>query len=104
MSTGSKIAQLRCERKWSQTNLAARVGTNMKSVKDWEDDVSLPTATNIKRLCAILNTTADYLLEIDDQPVVVLRGLSSSEVSRARAILQTFMDTSPSDEKKQNKA
>ena len=76
------------------------MGTNMKSAKDWEDDVSLPMASNIKKLCAILGTTADYLLEIDDQPVVVLRGLSPSEAIRARAILQTFMDTSPSDAKR----
>lgn len=56
MSTGSKIAQLRCERNWSQTNLASKMGTNVKSVKDWEDDVSLPTAPNIKKLCAVFGT------------------------------------------------
>lgn len=100
MSPGSKIAQLRCERNWSQTNLASKMGTNVKSVKDWEDDVSLPTAPNIKKLCAVFGTTADYLLEIDDQPVVVLRGLSPLEASRARAIVQTFIDTAPTPCKK----
>lgn len=96
MSTGSRIAQLRCERQWSQTHLAQNVGTNAKSVKDWENDVSKPSVTNIKKLCALFNTTADYLLELDDKPVLVLNGLSEEDEMRARALLQTFIDTSKS--------
>lgn len=34
MSTGTRIAQLRAERQWSQTALAQKVGINVKSVKD----------------------------------------------------------------------
>lgn len=96
VSTGSRIAQLRCERNWSQTNLAAKIGTNTKSVKDWEDDVSLPTAPNIKKLCAVLGTSADYLLEIEDHPVMTFYGLSPEEITRARSLMQVFIDTSPS--------
>lgn len=33
MSTGTRIAQLRAERQWSQTALAQKVGINVKSVK-----------------------------------------------------------------------
>ena len=38
MSTGSRIAQLRSRRQWSQTYFARKVGTNVNSVKDWEND------------------------------------------------------------------
>lgn len=51
MSTGTRIAQLRAERQWSQTALAQKVGINVKSVKDWESDVSIPAAASIKKLC-----------------------------------------------------
>lgn len=49
MSTGTRIAQLRAERQWSQTALAQKVGINVKSVKDWESDVSIPAAASIKK-------------------------------------------------------
>ena len=96
MSTGARIAQLRCARQWSQTYLAQKVGTNVKSVTDWENDVSNPSVCNVKKLCAIFNTTADFLLELDNKPVVVLNGLSAEDEVRARALLQTFIDTSKS--------
>ena len=62
MSTGTRIAQLRAERQWSQTALAQKVGINVKSVKDWESDVSIPAAASIKKLCFLFHTTSDYLL------------------------------------------
>lgn len=96
MSTGTRIAQLRINRQWSQTYLARKVGTNVKSVKDWENDVSLPTANNLKKLSALFITTSDYLLEIDATPVIKLDGLSAEEVMRIRAVVQTLIDTSTS--------
>ena len=59
MSTGTRIAQLRAERQWSQTALAQKVGINVKSVKDWESDVSIPAAASIKKLC-FLGTVKSY--------------------------------------------
>lgn len=94
MSSGSRIAQLRTERQWSQTHLARMVGTNVKTIKDWENDVSFPTAINLKKLCSLFATTADYLLEIDNTPVVVLNKLSEVDAKRARAIVQILIDSS----------
>ncbi len=102
MSTGTRIAQLRAERQWSQTALAQKVGINVKSVKDWESDVSIPAAASIKKLCFLFHTTSDYLLEIDDylleiddRPVVTLDRLSEREAIRARKLFQLFIDTAP---------
>lgn len=95
MSTGTRIAQLRAERQWSQTALAQKVGINVKSVKDWESDVSIPTAASIKKLFFLFHTTSDYLLEIDDRPVVTLDRLSEREAIRARKLFQLFIDTAP---------
>ena len=97
MSTGSRIAQMRTLRHWSQSYLARKVGTNMKSIKDWEGDVSLPTATNLKKLAFLFSTTTDYLLEIDTCPVIALRGLSDHDILRAQALFQTFVDTAEPD-------
>lgn len=37
LSTGERIAQLRTAQKWSQTHLARKVGTNVKTICDWEN-------------------------------------------------------------------
>ena len=95
MSTGTRIAQLRAERQWAQTALAQKVGINVKSVKDWESDVSIPAAASIKKLCFLFHTTSDYLLEIDDRPVVTLDRLPEREAIRARKLFQLFIDTAP---------
>ncbi len=95
-STGERIAQLRAAQKWSQTHLAHKVGTNVKNICDWENEVSSPSAQNIRKLCLLLATTADYLLCIDDIPSISLTGLSSDDVFRARALVQVLIDTSKS--------
>ena len=92
MSTGSRIAQLRSRHQWSQTYLARKVGTNVNSVKDWENDVSFPTVKNVKKLCTLFKVSADYLLEIDDAPTIILNDLPQDEVNRIQAVVQTMID------------
>ena len=95
MSTGARIAQLRISFQWSQSYLARKAGVNLKSVQDWENEVSLPSMATIKKLCNIFHTTSDYLLELDSRPVIVLDKLPAEEVERARKILQVLIDTTP---------
>lgn len=64
-------------------------------LKIWESDVSIPAAASIKKLCFLFHTTSDYLLEIDDRPVVTLDRLSEREAIRARKLFQLFIDTAP---------
>lgn len=90
---GERIEKLRCEHNWSVTQLARLVGTNVKSVREWEENISCPSAQNIKRLCSIFSVTADYLLCIDNTPTLRLDGLSSVDATRARKIIQVLLDT-----------
>lgn len=92
MSLGLRISKLRIERGWSQTQLARKMGTNTKSVKDWENDVSSPSVANVIKLCGIFHVTADSLLGIKNKSVVVLDSLSNKEQSTARAIIQVLFD------------
>lgn len=92
MSLGLRISKLRIERGWTQTQLARKVGTNTKSVKDWENDISLPSVPNVIKLCSIFHVTSDSLLGIKSKSVVVLDALSHKEQSTARAIIQVLFD------------
>ena len=92
-TTGERIERLRCEHNWSVTQLARLVGTNVKSVREWEDNISCPSAQNIRKLCSIFSVTADYLLCIDNAPTLRVDGLSLSDITRARKIIQVLRDT-----------
>lgn len=92
-TTGERIEKLRCEHNWSVTQLARLVGTNVKSVREWEENISCPSAQNIRKLCGIFSVTADYLLCIDNTPTLRLDGLSSLDITRARKLIQVLRDT-----------
>lgn len=93
-TTGDRIAQLRSERGWTISQLSRYVKTNVKSVREWEENISCPSAQNIVKLCKLFSTTSDYLLCIDDTPTVRLDGLSSNDITRARKLVQVLVDTS----------
>ena len=88
-----RISVLRNERKWTQTHLARQVGTNVKTIKDWENGVSLPSVHNIRKLCEIFSTTSDYLLGLENTPTIKLSGLPEDEVIRIRLVVQILIET-----------
>ncbi len=90
MTTGERIAKKRRERTWTQNDLAKLMGVNIKSVKDWESDVSLPAAKTLIKLCPLLNVSADYLLCLDHRETLFIDDLSANDRIRIKAILQTL--------------
>ena len=78
MSIGMRIAKLRTERHWTVTQLAQMIGTNTKSIKDWESDLSSPTIANV------LNVSADMLLA---DVIEVGYNVKSSEMTEEIAAL-----------------
>ena len=90
---GERITALRLDRHWTQTYLARQVGTNVKTIKDWENNVSLPTVPNIRKLCELFSITSDYLLNLDPVPTIRLTGMSNADVKRAKQIVQVIIDT-----------
>lgn len=90
MTTGDRIAKKRHERGWTQRELAQQIGLNIKSIKDWESGVSLPSAKTIIKLCQLLNVSSDYLLGLDNREMLFLDNLSTSDQIRIKAILQTL--------------
>ncbi len=92
MSIGVRIATKRQENNWSQTHLAKLIGINVKSVKDWENGVSLPSAKTLIRLSEVFGVSTDYLLGINQKEIVSLENLSSADRIRVRAFIQMLLD------------
>lgn len=67
MPIGERIKQLRKEHKWSQGDLAAKVGGDAGQISRYENAHIAPSADAIVRLAEALDVSCDYLL-LDDAP------------------------------------
>lgn len=92
MTLGLQIAKLRNELGFSVTQFAQRLGTNTSSVKSWENGSSIPSTENVIKICRLLHTTPNALLDFDKQPTVVIDGLSESDQRKIRGIVQLLFD------------
>ncbi|WP_396194179.1 helix-turn-helix domain-containing protein [Flavobacterium sp.] len=69
MTTGTKIRRLREQKRWSQEELAYRVGVSQVTIGNWEQGKSIKH-DYLQRLAQALEVTVIFLLE-DDQPLKV---------------------------------
>ena len=57
-----KIQALRKAKNWTQSDLADKVGVHKASINRLEKAVYLPSLDLLKKLCQVLDCSADYLL------------------------------------------
>ena len=62
-----RLKELRIEKGLTQKQLAAAVNTTDDSVFSWEKGRSQPSIETIRGLCLVLETSADYLLGLEDE-------------------------------------
>ena len=68
MSLGMRISAMRGYRRMNQEQLGGLVGVSKQTISNWEHDYRSPDADNLRELCRALDCTADYLLELADEP------------------------------------
>lgn len=68
MSLGSRIQSMRGYRRLTQEQLGSMVGVSKQTMSGWEHDSSKPNADYIRALCKALECSADYLLELTNDP------------------------------------
>lgn len=88
MTIGKRILKKRKEMGLTQHQLAKQLNVNIKSVKDWENDVSCPVAGTIVRLCGLLNVSADYLLGLRHSDPIYVDDFSMEEQMFIRSFVQ----------------
>jgi len=62
ISFGKKVAALRKELKFSQTELANKLNTSVSVISRYERDEMIPSIDTAKKLAGFLNTSVGYLL------------------------------------------
>lgn len=75
-----RVKQLRESMGLSQAKLAKELGVSRASVNAWEMEISLPTAPYLVEMAHLFHTTTDYILGLDSQEQISLRGMSQEEI------------------------
>lgn len=88
---GMRILEMRQKLGWSQSRLAKELDVNVKTIKNWENEVSDPSVKNIIRLTHLFSVTSDYLMGIDNQTMIALGSLSKKDQICLRAMCQLFI-------------
>ena len=96
MTLGQRIKNARLARGLQQTDLVA-AGIHQKNVSKYENDATVPSATNLLRVAEALGLTTDYLLtgattEVHDRALLdKFRALQNVD-DRTRAVVDDFLD------------
>lgn len=59
---GKRISELRRRRGFSQSELARKLHVSVKSVKQWEAEISNPSVDNLIALAKLFSVSSDYLI------------------------------------------
>lgn len=88
---GSRLKQLRKQKRWTQKELAGKVDIRFQQLNKYESGLNIPPAEMLVRLADALGTSVDYLLTgnaIEDSPLAdsrlfqrfkMLEGMSPSD-------------------------
>jgi transcriptional regulator with XRE-family HTH domain len=66
MSFGSRLRELRTEKKVSQKQVASDIGISITTISQYESDSRFPNEEMLKQLCKYYQISSDYLLGLTD--------------------------------------
>jgi transcriptional regulator with XRE-family HTH domain len=90
-SVGQRIARLRKAKRWTQADLAKKLGVTETSVCYWEQDRSRPRSARLQSLAALLGTAVAALIGPEASPGSNLGDM----VARMRAEIAHAAGTTP---------
>ena len=89
---GMRVKELRLSFGWTQKELAAIVGTGTESIAGYERKYRYPPVDRLMKLARALHVTPDYLLGVEDAPVIRLDNLTDHEKRLMYDFVKTFID------------
>ena len=85
-----RIKMLREQYRYSQADLAKKLGIARTSVLAWENQTSVPAMKHIIELAKLFRVSTDYLLEVDNKRMLSLEGLKEDEINIICNLLNYF--------------
>lgn len=99
---GAKLFELRTLHNMSQSDLARLINVSVKSIKNWENDISDPCLTSLKALAGVFCVSADEFIGITLDSTVSLAQLDPHEQNTVRKVLQVYIAEANKSRKQRN--
>lgn len=89
---GKKLRDLRKQHNLTQNDLAKKMKRSVKSIKNWEADLSTPSLSSFLMIIEIFHVSADELLGRSSVDTISIASLCEQDKLRARKVLQAYFD------------
>lgn len=92
ISFGERLQEQRGLKKWSQVQLAERIGISASQVANYELGRRLPSLQVVIDAARILGVTTDYLLGLSDEQAqwLDISDLTTEEVEAINAVIASY--------------
>ncbi len=89
---GKQLRKLRQQSGLSQKELAVQLDVSIRTVKNWEGDISNPNLECFCLLLKLFHSSADELLGFSSHDYISLAGLDEKDKNKVRRAFQAYMD------------
>lgn len=89
---GLRIKYLRDKMGWTQEELGQAIGVQKEAIAYYEKNTRTPPLNRLKKLARALHVTTDYLLSMENSPMIKLYGLSDKEQELMYEFVKVFID------------
>lgn len=89
---GMRLKELRVRKGFSQSTVANRLGVSVKTIYRYENNTLSPSLGTVKQIALLYNTSIDYIMGLEDDPVISVRNLTDEEKRILLDFVRCFID------------
>lgn len=90
MNFGEKLKSLRVSQKFTQQQLADRIGVAKSVISYYESGDRYPSYDVLVKIARIFHTTTDYLLDVSKDCVIDVTGMSDEDIAVIRTVTEAL--------------
>lgn len=87
---GLRLKEVRIRKKLTQKQVADRISLDTSTISGYENNIKTPSLEVLIKLALLYNVSSDYLLGIDNRPMIYVDGLAQKQVDIINDLLEEF--------------
>ena len=97
---GIRLRTLREQKGYTQAELASKVHVTAQSISGYENNIQSPPLDTATRICTILNTSLDSLVNLDTRFLLNISNFSPTKRELIARFIRLIEETEETEEKK----
>ncbi len=89
---GLRLKELRQTKRMTQKQVAERLKLGVSTVSGYENNTKTPSLETLIDLARLYNVSTDYLLGVDNRPMLYLDGFTPKQARLIRELLDSFRE------------